>query len=326
MLHVYLVAILAHCTSGLPADISDRVRSNQLPPITATCTAASGSSESCGIFVGHTGTTLVATSNGQSTWSETYIPTSFPAYSTLSKPTTITTTDTAGETIAAVILAGGAALLAVPKPLVPEAPITTLPTPSLPSSTSTSSTTSSAARTPQPEMISLPDPEWMKIFGTPHIVYNSNDIACGWSDDTPSVGRDTISSKIKSFCSSKNGTVVTQKANAQETYNVGAGVAVNITVDQYPLCAKRGDIESTIFSEDCSYFLHEALDGCDTNTLSKRGGKVSDSCFIWNLQPRHNAGELTCGVPVKDGKLNHHTFCLNNANITLSASRYRGQS
>lgn len=134
-------------------------------------------------------------------------------------------------------------------------------------------------------------------------MYDSNKLTCGWSGvpDVPTIDREVASSKIKDFCAAKNQTVVNETIPTTEYFNVGAGVVLNITVSQYPLCRDRSGDESMIYPEDCDFFLHEALDSCDTNSNAKRGGRVSNACLIWNLQPEYNAGELTCGTLPPDG-------------------------
>lgn len=180
------------------------------------------------------------------------------------------------------------------------------------------------------------DSHWQKILAQPIVHYDDNHVICVPQDDkdVPTVSRNTISSKIDKFCKEKNGKVANKTVATSETFNVGAGKRLNITVSQYSLCDGLDDEESTIFDDDCKYFLHEALDNCDTKTQDKRGGKVNDACLIWSLQPSLHNGELTCGTPVKDGtgfnrdeaRTNIEDFCKKKAGKKVSLSSSETQT
>lgn len=117
--------------------------------------------------------------------------------------------------------------------------------------------------------------------------------ACGFpNDDEGTVNRDTAHEKIGTFCNDKKGAKVVVGEPLQENYNVGAGVMLNITVQQNEVCSF--DKEQTLDQADCDHFLHQALDDCETSDSNKHGGIVSDECFKYMLHPEDDDGELTC--------------------------------
>lgn len=185
-------------------------------------------------------------------------------------------------------------------------------------------------------MVTLPDPDWQEIFKAPLVSYSSNHIGCGWpkNGESTTIDRDTMSSKIDKFCSEKNGVVANQTIPTNEYFPIGAGKVVNITVTQFPLCAGGDKEESTIYEDDCKFYLHEALDSCDTNTADKHGGTVNNACLNWELHPHLNNGELTCGKPVKDGTgfnrneamSNIQKFCQGNAGKKISRKSSQKQT
>jgi len=55
------------------------------------------------------------------------------------------------------------------------------------------------------------------------------------------------------------------------------------------------DTDHTLDEEDCKYYFHEALDGCDTKTTTEKlGGTVNDECFSYLLHPQDFDGDLNC--------------------------------
>lgn len=344
---IYGCSMLIQLAAAAPAPQATTVATDNSHEsgLAASCTGQS--SKSCGLLAGQTATTVITTKIDGSTRLETYVATSLPAFQKLTTQTTVTTTDTAGETVVAVVFAAGLAWLAAPKPGTPpldppqDPPtITQPPEHSSASVTSSQNPSTSKATTsslpPQPQLVSLPDPNWQQLFKDPLVSYSSNNIGYGFKGDkdTPAISRDVLSSKIRTFCSEKNGIVANQTIPTNHYFNIGSGKVVNITVSQFPLCAGKNPDESKIWEDDCNFFLHEALDSCDTKTLDKHGGIVNDACLNWELRSHLNDGELTCGKPVKDGTgfnrdeamSNIQKFCQGNAGKKISRKSSQKQT
>lgn len=299
---LFLASLQINAVRGAPAPHISSDISVALPPISAAC-LTTDSTPTCGLYVNQNQTTVVATTRGDSTWSATYVATTLPAYSDLKTATTLTTTDTAGETVIAIILAGGAAWLAVPKPGAPPPEITSPPTMTMTISTPTPSSSSTTSLLPQPDLKLMPPPDWQKIFAVPIVFYADNMLTCGWpgADDVLKIDKKTAYGKIDDFCEDKNNVAVNNTVPVSDEINIGGGYVLNITVSQVSLCIGKSPLESTIKTNDCKFLLRRVLDECDTNSDAKKGGKVDDGCLTWQLRPEYNNGKLECSDPVPGG-------------------------
>ncbi|KAF2162103.1 hypothetical protein M409DRAFT_58549 [Zasmidium cellare ATCC 36951] len=278
------------------------VQGAQQRDILATCTTDTGAT-TCGLGVGATASTIAFASNSASTWSQTFYATSLTEFAaaTATTPTTITTTDTTGETVEAVIFTGGLAWLAVPKAGVPPVdppqppisgpPVTTKPDPTTTSTSSSSSTTDRGTQT----AISNPVPKNMRsILDQIPVYYDDNDIECvSPSKDIPVIEQAKASQIIDDFCKDKSNQTAIPGTPIEQVISLGAGRNINVSVSAYPLCSDTFS-SWTIDESDCKFFLGEALNGCQTNTLLKSGGTVKDACLDWTLQMEFNPGDLVC--------------------------------
>ncbi|KAK4505848.1 hypothetical protein PRZ48_003813 [Zasmidium cellare] len=291
--------------------------------IIASCTNADGTT-TCDLGVGATASTIQVASNSASTWSQTFYATSLTEFATATAttPTTITTTDSAGETVVAVIFAAGLAWLAVPKAGVPpvdppQPPISGPPATTKPDPTTTSSSSSSTTDHGTQTAISNPVPKNMRsILDQIPVYYDDNDIECITpSKDIPVIEQAKASQIIDDFCKDKSNQTAIPGAPIEQVISLGAGRNINISASAYPLCSDTFS-SWTIDESDCQFFLGEALNACQTNTLLKSGGTVQDACLNWSLKMELNPGDLVCKGTASGTGVNRdeafdaiHQFC-----------------
>ncbi|PPJ50097.1 hypothetical protein CBER1_05048 [Cercospora berteroae] len=265
--------------------------------ITAAC-QTNKDITTCGVGVGASASTIVAASNSQSTWNETYYPTTLTEFGTLTAatPTTITTTDSSGETVVAIIFAAGAAWLAVPKaglaPNPPNEPPVTAPPTTTPEPTSSStSTTSYSTQTPVINYRQAGSQQYIKAVP---MLYSDNALVRTKEDkDSVGIDKERGSKLIDSSCRDKAGQVAIPGDPLDQVTSIGAGINLNISITAYPLCANTFD-RWTVDGGDCKHFLEEAQNGCE-----RSGGVVRDACLNWQFQPELNPGELKCAGKVE---------------------------
>lgn len=116
-------------------------------------------------------------------------------------------------------------------------------------------------------------------------MYDDNDIFCvPQTTGSPTVDQSKATEIINDFCSSKANMTTFPGSPIDQLISLGAGLDLNISVNAWESCSNSYN-DWTIDQGDCQYFLGEALNGCDTNTLGKSGGTIDDACLIWILQP-----------------------------------------
>ncbi|KAF2005447.1 hypothetical protein P154DRAFT_559961 [Amniculicola lignicola CBS 123094] len=170
------------------------------------------------------GQTVVVTTIGTQTWNQTFIPTSLSQYATITSPTTITTTDTAGQIIVIKVLAGGLAWWAIPKPGAPlikppQIPLQIQPTkaPDLsktedtkPSASVTSETTSSSSLRPHKTQIAwvqdVGKVNWKHFWGQIPVALPERQLKCSFPNDDPAIFEaNDAHDRVRTFCKEKNG-------------------------------------------------------------------------------------------------------------------------
>lgn len=255
--------------------------------------------------------TILVTTSGESTWSQTFIETSLSEFATVTAPTTITTTDASGNVALGIVFAGGLAWLGIPAPLPPidpplEAPDGTAEPPSTeePSttslepttSTSLSSTSSSPPRKTQTAVRQFAHSsaqilrDAIKSIG----IVPNNVKACA-PGPTAAVDRDQALTKLLDFCEDQDSKVIDESAGNQQEFNMGGGTSLQASLRINEACS---GLPVNGNNETCSSAMRQAIDDCDTDSSQKHGGSVSDGCTIYSVKVAENEGtDLSCHGP-----------------------------
>lgn len=262
-----------------------------------TCsTPQSGAAPSCDVGINPVPQeTVIVTTSGASTWSETFLATSIASLATLMTLTTIITTNRFGETLVAVVFAGGIGWVGViPSEeieiLLPREPPTADPTPeptlswNTPTSTGIPVTDASTATfTP---FVSF----WPKFDGLQAalaaLIAIPDDVTQCSDSAGPFFEKGPLLTNAQQFCESQNGTTVTSSTTPSTIFNMGAGIILNVAASLNNICSA---------ADKCSTVLQQTLDNCmRPNTGQTYGGKVQNGCEVWTTDIQESSGVLVC--------------------------------
>jgi hypothetical protein len=268
-----------------------------------TCSTPKSGAPSCDVGINPVPQeTVLVTTSGASTWSETFLATSVDSLATLREPTTITITDKFGETLVAIIFAGGVGWVGVIPPDEPGIPLPTeVPT---------------ADPTPEHTVSwNTPPPTGSLVTGAPTATFTHSvdfrpkfdGLQAVLAALTPIPDRVTrcshsagpvfkkgpLLTKTQQFCESHNGTMVTSSTMPSAVFNMGAGIILNVTVSLNKSCSAADNF--TIDFEECSTAFQQTLDNCARLNMGQTyGGTVLNGCEIWTADIQESSGVLEC--------------------------------
>lgn len=236
------------------------------------------------------------------TVTETFFPTSISDLATVTAQTTVTTTDSSGAAVLAIVGAGGVGYLVYDvlgagaggglDP--PELPTDPEPTPD-PTTTSPPEETTSTSTTEENTLTA----EQTGIFYTnsidpgPTLISIPVDVkACNAADKAPEFNVDTAKSSIPTFCSA-NGNQDVGSSSVDQVFSLGAGQELNLTISALPLGCDSSLNQTWLSEDNCKYYLSEALDSCDSDN-TKHGGTIQNGCLQYSMTAQSTDGSLRC--------------------------------
>jgi hypothetical protein len=323
----------AETLSGLAQSWTSRTFSlDQTPSFTTLKRAIPSSSSSTATQ------TILVTTSGQSTWSETFVETSLTQFASVTAPTTFTTTDASGNIALGIAFAGGLAWLGIPAALPPINPPPEIPeataqppsvtsqaskTKSSPSSTSSSTSSTTSLKATQTAIVQFAHPSAQVLraaISSARIVPNDV-IVCASSIPSATVDRNTALQQLQKFCEAQDGKKIDgTDANSQE-FDLTAGLVLQASLGVNKACSGltiKGN------NATCVSAYRELLDNCAIKSLQKPGGSVNDGCTVFNANiVEHPGTGLTCNKPVSpdtgiqrsDAISNTQAFCKMNRSV-----------